>query len=116
MNISNDDSNSIQDLVIQSMFAHRSTSLDNVDPDNENERRRRLQTLLKTSKKYKRIAVKLANDQWDSELSSDQMEIVQRIRRVSFSDSIQVIPHDSPKKMPESLIRLIKSIFKLVRN
>jgi hypothetical protein len=118
MNILNVDSNAIQDLVIASMLAERSTSQDNIDPENEIERRRRLQTLLKTSKKYRRLSVKLANDQWEALLASNDgghFAKASRTHRVSFSDTVQVIPESNPRRIPESLNKIIKIIFKLGR-
>lgn len=118
MNISTVDSTAIQDLVIASMLAERSTSQDNIDPEMEIERRRRLQTLLKTSKKYRRLSVKFANDQQEALLAGDdsgQFANVSRTPRVSFSDTVQVIPESNPRKIPESLIKIIKTIFKLGR-
>ena len=111
-----------QDPIIALMLTNRSTSKDDIDPDAENERRKRLGILLRNSKKYKRLAVQLANDKWsginsdiDSSSSSD-LNTSQIFRnnaksRVNFSESVEIIPMDDQKKMAESVMETIKKLF-----
>lgn len=114
-----------EDHIIKMMFINRTTSQDDVDPEAENERRRRLHSLLKSSRKYRRLSVKLANDKWGSYLedsdinasssSSDDCH-VRKLPQVRFSESIQIIPEDTQKKESVTLIKSIRNIFRLKKS
>ena len=60
------------DPIIQSMLPPLAVNLNNPD---ELERRRRMQTMLKCSKRYKRLMVERANKQWEDSNLADLLEI-----------------------------------------
>ena len=99
----------LHDPIIQEMLSL--SSLDSIDP-NELERINRMASMLRCSKKYKRLSIDAANKLWGSsadESSEVHVTVIHNQRRVTFSDDTQII--SSPTVPKPSFFHQIKSQF-----
>ena len=106
-------SSCLDDPIIQQMLSFR--PIDNTDP-NEVERINRMASMLRNSKKYKRLSIVAANKQWDSfmdESSDLAITVSNNRRRVTFSDIPQIIT--SPTLTKRSFLHQLKSQFHRIK-
>ena len=99
------------DPIIEKILSERDLSFEEASTADEAELRKRMYTMIKSSKKYKRLATQEANHKWDVMYSIDQdIDSYSAAKHVSFSTNVEVIPRDSKYYHPNFLQVLVSSI------
>ena len=106
-------SSCLNDPIIQQMLSLR--SIDDTDP-NEVERINRMASMLRNSKRYKRLSIDAINRQWDTFMDDSSelpVAVLHTQRRVTFSDTAQIIA--SPTLTKPSFFHQLKSQFHKIK-
>jgi hypothetical protein len=86
-------SSQFTDPIIEKILSERDSSSENVSTADEAELRKRMYTMIKYSKKYRRLATQEAYQKWDVLYSIDQEIFFNATEKhVSFSENVEVIP------------------------
>lgn len=101
----------MNDPIIKQMLSKRAIT-EPIDDASDIERQKRMYHMLVHSKQYRKLSISRANDAWKDLTSNSDYSKCECRKKVSFNDSVIVIPvKDSGPEIP-NFMNKIKDLFK----